>query len=198
MHGASYLAVKTDGVIRGRARRAGAVAAGAFVLLFLAAGLYASQLDGYVLAPGGLHSGPSNPLLKTVIRAPGALMNNYRLAPWTMAAPIVGVLAALGAGALALARTARPLVTFCLSGLAIIGVIATAGLALFPFLLPSSLDPNASLTVWDASSSETTLGIMTVVTVILLPIVLAYTAWVYRVLRGPVTAESVSADHHAY
>src|SRR5580658_8680389 len=108
MHGASYLAVKTDGVIRGRARLAGAVAAGAFVLLFLAAGLYASQLDGYVLVQGGSHSGPSNPLLKTVIRAPGALMNNYRLAPWTMAAPIVAVLAALGAGALALARTARP------------------------------------------------------------------------------------------
>jgi cytochrome d ubiquinol oxidase subunit II len=65
-------------------------------------------------------------------------------------------------------------------------------------MLPSSLDPNASLTVWDASSSQTTLTIMTVATAVFLPIILVYTAWVYRVLRGPVTAESVLADHHAY
>ena len=95
-------------------------------------------------------------------------------------------------------RRPRPLLTFCASGMAISGIIATAGVSLFPFLLPSSLDPRSSLTVWDASSSEMTLTIMTVATAIFLPIVLAYTAWVYRVLRGPVTAETVSADHHAY
>ncbi len=80
---------------------------------------------------------------------------------------------------------------FLASGIAIVGVISTAGLSLFPFLLPSSLDPNASLTVWDASSSQLTLMIMLVATVIFLPIVLAYTAWVYRVLRGRVTAASI-------
>ncbi len=44
--------------------------------------------------------------------------------------------------------------------------------------------------------SDATLLIMTVATVVLLPIVLAYTAWVYRVLRGPVTAEQIEADPH--
>jgi cytochrome d ubiquinol oxidase subunit II len=76
-------------------------------------------------------------------------------------------------------------------------VIATAGVSLYPFMLPSSLDPGSSLTVWDASSSVTTLLIMTVATVLLLPVVLAYTAWVYRVLRGPVTAEQIQADPHS-
>jgi cytochrome d ubiquinol oxidase subunit II len=73
-------------------------------------------------------------------------------------------------------------------------VIATAGLSTFPFLLPSSLDPNASLTVWDASSSRLTLLIMLGVTLVFLPIILCYTAWVYRVLRGRVTAEYVERN----
>jgi cytochrome d ubiquinol oxidase subunit II len=197
-HGAAYLAVKTEGEMRRRARRVLVIAALAMIGLFLAGGLWAAQLDGYALAGPAAPDGPSNPLLKTVVRAPGALMRNYALAPWTLAAPILAVAGAAGAAALSALARPRPLPAFCLTGLAIAGVIATAGLALFPFLLPSSLDPNSSLTVWDASSSRTTLGIMAVATAVLLPIVLAYTAWVYRVLRGPVTERSVTADHHAY
>jgi len=198
MHGGAYLAAKTEGEIKARARRASAIAAVAVVVLFVAAGIWASQLNGYAFAHAPAHGGPSNPLLKTVVRAPGALMANYRAMPWTLAAPALGVLGALTAAALSFARRSRAGLAFLASALSIAGVIATAGVSLFPFLLPSSLDPNASLTVWDASSSRLTLMIMTVATAVLLPIVLAYTAWVYRVLRGPVTAESVAADHHAY
>jgi cytochrome d ubiquinol oxidase subunit II len=198
MHGGAYLAVKTDGVLRRRAMRAAAVAGLLLAILFVLAGVWAANLIGYQIVGAPQHGGPSNPLLKWVARTPGALMRNYVVMPWSIAAPLLGVFGAVVTGALSLARRPRPLLAFCASALAIIGVVATAGLALFPFLLPSSLDPSASLTVWDASSSQTTLTIMTVATVILLPIVLAYTAWVYRVLRGPVTAESVSADHHAY
>ena len=64
----------------------------------------------------------------------------------------------------------------------------------FPFILPSSFDPKSSLTVWDASSSHTTLFIMLVATVIFMPIVLAYTAWVYRVLWGKVTEAEVTGS----
>jgi len=77
-----------------------------------------------------------------------------------------------------------------------VGIIATAGVSLFPFLLPPSLDPVSSLTVWDASSSMLTLLVMTIATVVLLQIVLAYTAWVYRVVRGPVTEEQIEPDPH--
>ena len=196
--GATYLAVKTGGVVQARARRAAAIAALATIVLFLAGGLWASQLDGYALTGGAAPDGPSNPLLKTVVRTPGALMHNYGVAPWTLLAPFLAVAAAAGAAALSATPRPRPLLVFVLSSLAIAGVIATAGLALFPFLLPSSLEPDASLTVWDASSSQTSLAIMAVATAVLLPIVLVYTAWVYRVLRGPVTADTVSADDHAY
>lgn len=198
MHGAAFVAAKTTGDVQQRARRATAVAAVGAVLLFAVGGLWAAHLSGYVVAHGQSVDGPSNPLLKTVTRAPGALLRNYGAMPWMIAAPVLGLVGAALAAALSFARRPRPGLTFVASALGVAGIIATAGVSLFPFLLPSSLDPNASLTVWDSSSSQTTLTIMTVATAIFLPIVLAYTAWVYRVLRGPVTAESVSADHHAY
>jgi cytochrome bd ubiquinol oxidase subunit II len=198
MHGAAFLGVKTTGELQERARNVSMLAGILLAVLFAGGGVWAAQLDGYVVTHSGGFSGPSNPLLKAVIRQRGALMHNYGLAPWAMFAPGVGIFGALATALLSRVRRVRPLVTFVFSALAIIGIIATAGISLFPFLLPSTLDPNASLTVWDASSSETTLAIMTVATVIFLPIILAYTAWVYRVLRGPVTAETVAADHHSY
>jgi len=77
-------------------------------------------------------------------------------------------------------------------------VLTTAGFSLFPFLLPSSTHSNHSLTVWDASSSQTTLGLMLVATLVFLPIVLAYTSWVFHVLRGPITEEAIERgdDYH--
>ena len=53
-----------------------------------------------------------------------------------------------------------------------------------------------SLTIWDASSSQMTLEIMLFATAIFMPIILLYTAWVYRVLRGRVTQEAIQADDH--
>ena len=84
--------------------------------------------------------------------------------------------------------------TLLWSQLGIFGTISSVGLTMFPFILPSSIDPKSSLTAWDASSSHTTLFIMLVATVIFLPIVLAYTAWVYKVLWGKVTAADVTAS----
>ena len=57
------------------------------------------------------------------------------------------------------------------SALAVVGIISTVGLSMFPFILPSSIDPHSSLMVWNASSSHLTLWIMLVVTLIFLPIV---------------------------
>jgi len=58
---------------------------------------------------------------------------------------------------------------------------------MFPFILPNSIDPQSSLTDWNASSSYLTLLVMLIVTAIFLPLVLLYTAWAYKVSRwcGP-------------
>jgi cytochrome d ubiquinol oxidase subunit II len=195
MHGATWLACKTEGDVRARARTAGTIAGLTMIVLFVLGGVWATRLDGYVIEHFAGVAAPSNPLTKQVVLRAGALMANYAAEPLTMAAPIVGLAAA--AVAILLLRGGRhPGLAFVCSGLGIAGVIATAGVSLFPFMLPSSLDPNSSLTLWDASSSLMTLVVMTIVTVVLLPLVLVYTSWIYYVLRGPVTAEQITRDSH--
>jgi cytochrome d ubiquinol oxidase subunit II len=197
MHGGTYLALKAGEPVAGRAKSLARYAALAMVVLFMLAGIWVAKgIDGYQLAGVIAHDGPSNPLLKTVWRVPGAWLANYGAMPWTMAAPLLAVVGALGA--VLLLSSHLYILAFVASALSVAGVIATAGLSVFPFLLPSSLDPNASLTVWDASSSRLTLGIMLFVTAIFLPIILAYTAWVYRVLRGRVTLDAIAdtSAHH--
>jgi cytochrome d ubiquinol oxidase subunit II len=195
MHGATWLGCKTEGAVRARSQQAGRIAALLLVVLFALGGIWAAGLNGYTVQDFPGVDAASNPLNKHVVRTAGALLSNYAALPLTMAAPALGFAGALlTAWLIGLPR--QRVLAWVTSAVAIAGVIATAGVSLFPFLLPSSLDPVSSLTVWDASSSETTLLVMTVVTAIFLPIVLAYTAWVYRVLRGPVTAADIEADPH--
>jgi cytochrome bd ubiquinol oxidase subunit II len=190
MHGATWLAVKTERPIADRAVTAARYAALALVILFTIGGVWmATLLPGHIVTSTLPHDSPSNPLFKTVILQTGAWFDNYARYPWMVVAPLL----VFGAAALVL-WLRRPMLMFLASGSAVAGVIATAGFGLFPFLLPSSLDPKMGLTVWDASSSRLTLFIMLIVTLIFLPIVLAYTAWVYRVLRGPVTAAYVERN----
>jgi cytochrome bd ubiquinol oxidase subunit II len=190
--GAGWLSVKTDGVVQARARKAAMVATGAALLLFAIGGLWIARLEGFVITSAIDPSAPSDPLAKTVTREVGAWLGNYGRHPWMAIAPILGF-AGMGL-ALVMAWMRRPLIGFLASSVGIFGIIATAGLSLFPFLMPSSSDPASSLTVWDASSSPLTLTVMLIATVVLLPIILAYTAWVYRVMRGKVTAAHVT-DH---
>jgi cytochrome d ubiquinol oxidase subunit II len=113
-----------------------------------------------------------------------------------MAAPLLGFAGALIA-LFGLRRGNEP-ATFAGSSLSATGIIATVGLSMFPFILPSSIDPHSSLTVWNASSSAKTLGIMVFVTVVLLPIVLLYTAWAFKVMFGRVTTHDVNTNPDFY
>ncbi|WP_027285068.1 cytochrome d ubiquinol oxidase subunit II [Rubritepida flocculans] len=193
MHGGAWLALKADGVVAERGRRYGLWAALATVALFALGGLaLALFVDGYRITSAVVTDGPSNPLLKEAAVAPGAWFDNFAARPWLWVAPLLGLAGA--AVAALLLRLRADGVAILASGLSIFGVISTVGLAMFPFVLPSSLDPRSSLTVWDSSSSHQTLFIMLVVTIIFLPIVLAYTAWVYRVLWGRVTERDVRAE----
>lgn len=195
MHGGAYVAAKTEGELRARAQRAARFAGAAVIALFALAGLWAARLDGYAVTRFAGTGAPSDMLAKTVARLPGGLMANFHAWPIAMAVPALAFLAA--AATLALLRQARrPGLTFIASGLTVASIIGTAGIALFPFLLPSSSDPSASLLVWDSSSGLLTLQIMLGATVIFLPLVLVYTSWVYWVLRGPVTVASIARDDH--
>ncbi len=197
MHGGAWLSLKAGGVVAVRGRRYGSVAALAAIALFALCGLLvAFVLDGYRITSPIDPSGPSAPLLKTVTRDGARWIANYGAHPWMISAPILGFIGLIGAF-LGL-RAGREISTLLFSKLANFGIISTVGLSIFPFLLPSSLDPRSSLTVWDSSSSHLTLFIMLVSTVIFLPIVLAYTAWVYHVLWGKVDEASVTRSHDSY
>lgn len=186
--GACFLNVKTEGHLQLRAMKTAKWCSILTVLSFVGAGLWVMYgIQGYALAAAVAHDGPSNPLYKDVTRLVGAWFANYQQMPLTMLAPVLGCVAPV----FAYLFIRRAKLAFVFSSLAIVGIVATVGVSMFPFILPSSSNPAQSLLVWDSSSSQLTLFIMLIATVIFFPIILAYTAWVYRVLRGKVTSDTI-------
>jgi len=193
MHGALYVSIKTEDPVTSRAIVIARICAVVVIVIFAVAGCWiAWGVEGYSVV-NMAHDAPSNPLNKQVSQAMGAWMNNYVHMKWTMVAPVLGFLGAFVVLVWANVRSLQRIV-FVASSLSIFGIIATVGLSMFPFILPSSADPTSSLMVWDASSSQATLFIMLIATIFFMPIILAYTAWVYRVMRGKITASHVQSD----
>jgi cytochrome d ubiquinol oxidase subunit II len=135
--------------------------------------------------------GPSNPLGKQVVVKAGAWLANQRAHPALWLVPAV---AALALAIVALVR--NRVAGFVASAIAVAAIILTAGIALFPFLLPSASQPGHGLTIWDASSSHRTLSIMLFATAVFLPLVLAYSTWAFRIMRGKVTRAHVEEQAH--
>jgi cytochrome d ubiquinol oxidase subunit II len=197
LQGGSYLAHRTEGVIQARAIKGAVGAAVVMVLAFVAAGVWLQSIDGYRITSLVNSNGMPDPLSKTVVREAGAWMANYGQQPLMWVLPALGVLGALSAVLLLVWR--KTLTAFVASSLAVVGVIGTAGASMFPFVMPSSTMPEASLTVWDSVSSHMTLGIMFWATLVFMPLIVMYTSWAYRVMRGKVTEAYVQEhDHAAY
>ncbi|MGA9032659.1 MAG: cytochrome d ubiquinol oxidase subunit II [Sulfuricaulis sp.] len=195
MHGATYLQMRTDGVLLERARGAARLAAIALIVTFALAGIWLGfGIDGYRITTIPALDAPSNPLAKTVAHVAGAWLANYKTYPWAVIAPVLGFAGALGVLVFSAAR--RGALAFVSSALSVMGVIVTAGVSMFPFIMPSSLEPNSSLTVWDATSSPYTLTLMFWATLVFLPIVLGYTIWVYKVMGGKVTVQQMREQTH--
>lgn len=195
VHGALWLGLKASGQVRVRAGMLALWMIPSAGALFMVLGVVVHLwLPGYVITSELVTDGPSNPLLKEVALMAGGWATNFDTYPWFWLAPIVGV------GGLFIAWFALVMrvdwLAFIGSKLSIGGIITTVGLSMFPFILPSSIDPSASLTVWDSSSSETTLFIMLIATLIFMPLILAYTAWVFKVLFGRVTEAYVEENPH--
>jgi cytochrome d ubiquinol oxidase subunit II len=196
MHGAIYLQLRTEGAIFQRAKVAARIFGILMMVAFAAAGVWlAMGIDGFRVTDMPSPNAVPNVLAKLVETAPGAWLNNYSHYPWMMLAPALGFAGAIMA--LLLSGKDRPGTAFVFSGISLAGVILTAGFSLFPFIMPSSLDPRSSLTVWDATSSHLTLTLMFWAVVIFLPIVIAYTSWVYAVMRGKVTEARVQEETHS-
>jgi len=196
MHGGTFLCIKTNDLVQKRAANYSRIAALFAVILFAAAGYWlAHGIPGYAVTSQLAHDEPSNPLYKQAIMQSGAWFNNYHSYPTFILAPTLGFLGAIFNILLINFHFYR--CAWVSSALSIAGIIATVGLSMFPFILPSSTNPSMSLMVWDASSSQLTLFIMLIATIIFLPIIIAYTSWVYYVLRGKVTSAYVEENTHS-
>ncbi|MDA8419708.1 MAG: cytochrome d ubiquinol oxidase subunit II [Pseudomonadota bacterium] len=194
--GSAMVMNRGEGAVRTRASALGAVSGIMALVLFTAGGLWVARLPGYVVTAGDDPSGPAMPLHKTVAVTAGAWLHNFTAHPVLWLVPALTYVSVL-AGTWAL-RRGWSHVAWWLGAAGWIGTIGTVGAAMFPFMMPSSSNPSQSLTVWDASSSQTTLLWMLGWTVVFVPIILTYTSWAFWVMRGKVTPERVEGDDHAY
>ncbi|MCB1734387.1 MAG: cytochrome d ubiquinol oxidase subunit II [Gammaproteobacteria bacterium] len=196
MHGGLWMQMRVQDDIAARAkpwiRITGLVSIAAFAI----AGLWLYLgVDGYRVVSMPATDALPNPLAKEVAVEAGAWFANYAAYPWMMLAPIVGFVGF--AMAIFASASNRPGWGFVFSSLAMTGVILTAGFTMFPFVMPSSIMPGASFTLWDASSSHLTLTVMFWAAVIFVPIVLSYTIWTYYKMWGRVTVEQIRETAHS-
>ncbi len=180
--GATWLQMKTTGELHTRARNMAMIFSALVVVLFVIAGFWAQSINGYVIVGSLDHFAPSNPLNKEVTREVGALFHNFNEYPLLWIAPALAV--SMPIVTIIASRANIGGLAFLSSSLTNAGVILTSGFALFPFVMPSSLNPNHSLTMWDSTSSELTLTLMTYVAIVMVPIILAYTIWTYIKMFG--------------
>lgn len=159
MHGSIYLYLKTEGELQARVHRWMWRTFGIFLVLYMLTTIY------------------------TLATMPQAI-RNFSAIPWAWLVVVLNVLAV--ANIPRAIFLGRPLYAFVSSSCTIVALTFLFGVALFPDLLVSTLNPEWSLTVYNAASSEKTLGIMRTFALLGMPFVAGYTAVVYWVFRGKV------------
>ncbi|GKX54263.1 cytochrome D ubiquinol oxidase subunit II [Leminorella grimontii] len=192
--GAAWLQMKTTAELRLRARAATQICALVVLVAFAAAGVWVVYyMDGYVVTSVLDHTAPSNPINKEVAHQAGAWLANYNSYPILWAIPALGVVLPLLT--IIASRMNSGGMAFLFSSLTMACVIFTAGITMFPFIMPSSINPNVSLTMWDATSSHLTLTVMTFVALVFVPIVLIYTLWSYIKMFGRLDKKHIEDNH---
>ncbi|MGQ6155720.1 cytochrome d ubiquinol oxidase subunit II [Serratia sp. IR-2025] len=194
--GATYLQMRTTGEIHLRSRAAAQIATLIMAVCFLLAGVWLVKgIDGFVVTSALDTLAESNPMRKEVAHQAGAWLINFNKYPLLWALPALGVVLPLFT--ILFSRLEKVALAFVTSSLTIACVILTAGVTMFPFVMPSSTVPNVSLTMWDATSSLLTLKVMTVVAAIFVPIVLAYTSWSYYKMFGRLDKNYIENNKHS-
>lgn len=170
VHGALYISLKTVGELSNRATA------------------MANRLWPILLVVAVLFLGYTWPATK--------LYDNFIKVPALLIIPVIAVVSLL----LVKLFAAKNMVgkAFIFSCLTIVFVVFTGVAGLFPNLLPSNLDVASNLTIFNSSSSLLTLKIMTTVALIMVPIVICYKIWVYRIFRARISEEDVLGNPDAY
>lgn len=191
--GATWLQMKTTGELRNRVRGVAQVTALVTLVSFLLAGVWLYFKDGFVITSTLDHHAESLLRNKTVILESGAWFKNYIEMPILFIVPAIAVIGALGT--IAMSKANRSGFAFFSSSLMLAGVIMSATVSMFPFIMPSISHPEMSLTMWDATASKTTLTVMFVVACIFVPTVLSYTMWTYIKMFGRLDAKYIEENN---
>ncbi|HGO5815211.1 TPA: cytochrome d ubiquinol oxidase subunit II [Mannheimia haemolytica] len=194
--GATWLQMKTTGELRNNARTVAQVTAAVVLVAFVLAGVWLYFKDGFVITSQLDHNAPSLLTNKTVAVETGAWFRNYAEMPILWAVPalvVIGALLTIGSS-----KANRSGWAFFSSSIMIVGVILTAAVSMFPFIMPSITHPEMSLTVWDSTASQFTLTVMLFVAGIFVPLVLAYTIWSYIKMYGRLDASYLEENKSAY
>ena len=182
-HGANWLQMKTTAELRNRARAITQVGALVTLITFVLAGVWLSFKEGYVVTSVLDHFAPSSPASgKEVAVEVGAWFKNFNETPALWAFPALAIVGAL-LNVIA-SKANRCGFAFFFSVLTMAGVIITAAVSMFPFVMPSSTHPAQSLLMWDATSSELTLTLMFYLALVFVSISLLYTIWSYYKMFG--------------
>lgn len=182
-HGANWLQMKTTAELRNRARAITQIGALVTLITFVLAGLWLSFKEGYIVTSVLDHFAPSSPASgKEVAVEVGAWFKNFNETPALWAFPALAVVGAL-LNVIA-SKANRCGFAFFFSVLTMAGVIITAAVSMFPFVMPSSTHPAQSLLMWDATSSELTLTLMFYLALVFVSISLLYTIWSYYKMFG--------------
>jgi cytochrome d ubiquinol oxidase subunit II len=195
--GGAMIAMRTEDPVAGRARAAAVPAGWIAAALFAIGGVWVTRMEGYVFtAPVDPAMAPTPLNGPAVAQQAGAWLGNFHTWPLLWLIPATGFLGMI-AGPLA-QRARRPVLAWWLAALAWAGTIFTVGVAMFPFLMPSTTAPAQSLTVWNASGSAYNLTWMLVFALIFTPAIIAYTSWAFYIMRGKVRTEAMANDDHSY
>ena len=194
-HGANWLQMKTTEELRDRARSVSQIGAIVTLITFVLAGAWLYFKEGYVVTSVVDHFAPSSPMNKEVAVETSAWFRNFNEMPILWIFPALAVVAALLNAAFSKAN--RCGFAFFFSALTMAGVIITAAVSMFPFVMPSSSDPEQSLLMWDATSSELTLTLMLIFALIFVAISLVYTIWSYSKMFGRLDANFIDENKHS-
>lgn len=188
--GATWLQMKTTGELRNRVSNIAQITALATLVAFLLAGLWLYfVVDGFVLKSELDHNAVSVFTTKSVALESGAWFNNYFEMPILFIVPGLAVAGALLTVFASKVRNGG--LAFFSSSIMQAGVILTAGVSMFPFVMPSISHPDVSLTMWDSTASHNTLLVMFIVACIFVPVVLSYTTWSYLKMYGRLDAKYI-------
>ncbi|AHG75984.1 cytochrome d ubiquinol oxidase subunit II [Mannheimia varigena] len=194
--GATWLQMKTTEELHNNSRKIAQVTASVVLVAFILAGVWLYFKDGFVITSELDHNAQSIFTAKTVVVETGAWFKNFYEMPVLWVVPALVVIGSLMT--IAASKANRSGLAFFSSSVMIIGVITTAAVSMFPFVMPSITHPNMSLTMWDSTASHTTLTVMLVVACIFVPTVLGYTIWSYIKMYGRLDASYLEENKSAY